>query len=79
MDQRKLERDVVIGDDVLFVAGAEIGDGCINRRRLGRHGVDPRRFDRGREPGARRRPQGDWRAEAAVREAQVLANASGAE
>jgi serine acetyltransferase len=29
MDQPKLERDVVIDDSVLLVAGAVIGDGCI--------------------------------------------------
>ena len=64
MDQPKLERDVVIGDDVwlgarvMVVPGVEIGDGCI----IGASSVvtrsNSRRFDRGRKPGAHRRPQG---------------------
>ena len=35
MDQPKLERDVVIGDDAVLVAGMEIGDRCVIGARLG--------------------------------------------
>ena len=53
MDQPKLERDVVIGDDAALVAGMEIGDRCVIGAWLDGYVVDPRGFDRGRKPGAR--------------------------
>ncbi len=84
MDQPKLERDVIIGDDVwlgarvMVVAGVEIGDGCI----IGASSVVTRSIPAGsiavgipaRVVGRR----GDPKVEAAVRQADVLVGASGA-
>ena len=53
MDQPKLERDAVLGDDARLVAGVEIWDCCVIGAWLGRYVVDPLGFDRGRKPGAR--------------------------
>ena len=41
MDQPKLERDVVIGDDAALVAGMEIGDRCVIGAWLCGYVVDP--------------------------------------
>jgi acetyltransferase-like isoleucine patch superfamily enzyme len=75
MDQPKLERDVVIGDDVwlgarvMVVAGVEIGDGCI----IGASSVVTRSIPAGSiavgTPARVVGRRGDPKAEAAVREA----------
>jgi acetyltransferase-like isoleucine patch superfamily enzyme len=82
MDQPKLERDVVIGDDVwlgarvMVVAGVEIGDGCI----VGACSVVTRSIPAGSiavgNPARVVGQRGDRKAEAAVREADLLLGAS---
>jgi acetyltransferase-like isoleucine patch superfamily enzyme len=82
MDQPKLERDVVIGDDVwlgarvMVVAGVEIGDGCI----IGASSVVTRSIPAGSiavgNPARVVGQRGDRKAEAAVREADLLLGAS---
>jgi acetyltransferase-like isoleucine patch superfamily enzyme len=82
MDQPKLERDVVIGDDVwlgarvMVVAGVEIGDGCI----IGASSVVTRSIPAGSiavgNPARVVGRRGDQKAEAAVREADLLLGAS---
>jgi acetyltransferase-like isoleucine patch superfamily enzyme len=82
MDQPKLERDVVIGDDVwlgarvMVVAGVEIGDGCI----VGASSVVTRSIPAGSiavgNPARVVGQRGDRKAEAAVREADLLLGAS---
>lgn len=82
MDQPKLERDVVIGDDVwlgarvMVVAGVEIGDGCI----IGASSVVTRSIPAGSiavgNPARVVGHRGEPNAEAAVRETNVLLGAS---
>ena len=84
MDQPKLERDVVIGDDVwlgarvIVVAGVEIGDGCI----IGASSVVTRSIPAGSiavgNPARVVGQRGDTKTESAIREADGLMNASGA-
>jgi acetyltransferase-like isoleucine patch superfamily enzyme len=84
MDQPKLERDVVIGDDVwlgarvMVVPGVEIGDGCI----IGASSVVTRSIPPGSiavgNPARVVGRRGDPKAESAVCEADVLLSASGA-
>ena len=84
MDQPKVERDVVVGDDVwlgarvMVVAGVEIGDGCI----IGASSVVTRSLPAGSiavgNPARVIGHRGDPKAEAGVRDADVLLSASGA-
>jgi acetyltransferase-like isoleucine patch superfamily enzyme len=84
MDQPKVERDVVVGDDgwlgarVMVVAGVEIGDGCI----IGASSVVTRSLPAGSiavgNPARIIGQRGDPKAEAEVRDADVLMGASGA-
>ena len=84
MNQPKLERDVVIGDDVwlgarvMVVAGVEIGDGCI----IGASSVVTRSIPAGSiavgHPARIVGQRGDPKTESAIREADGLLNASGA-
>lgn len=84
MDQPRLERDVVIGDDVwlgarvMVVAGVEIGDGCI----IGASSVVTRSIPAGSiavgNPARVIGHRGDPKAETAIRDADVLLKASGA-
>jgi acetyltransferase-like isoleucine patch superfamily enzyme len=82
MDQPRLERDVVIGDDVwlgarvVVVPGVEIGDGCI----VGASSVVTRSIPAGSiavgNPARIVGRRGDQKAELAVREADLLLGAS---
>jgi acetyltransferase-like isoleucine patch superfamily enzyme len=82
MDQPKLERDVVIGDDVwlgaraMVVAGVEIGDGCI----IGASSVVTRSIPPGSiavgNPARIIGHRGDPKAESVIREAEVALKAS---
>lgn len=84
MDQPRLERDVVIGDDVwlgarvMVVPGVEIGDGCI----VGASSVVTRSIPAGSvavgNPARVVGRRGDRKAESAVREADALLGASAA-
>jgi acetyltransferase-like isoleucine patch superfamily enzyme len=84
MNQPKLERDVVIGDDVwlgarvVVVAGVEIGDGCI----IGASSVVTRSIPAGSiavgNPARIVGQRGDRKTESAIREADGLLNVSGA-
>jgi acetyltransferase-like isoleucine patch superfamily enzyme len=83
MDQPKLERDVIIGDDVwlgarvMVVPGVEIGDGCI----IGASSVVTRSIPGGSiavgNPARIVGRRGDPKAEAAIREADAPLSASG--
>ncbi|HEY1783120.1 MAG TPA: acyltransferase [Roseiarcus sp.] len=82
MDQPKRERDVVIGDDVwlgarvMVVPGVEIGDGCI----VGASSVVTRSIPAGSiavgNPARIVGRRGDRKAESAVRETDLLLEAS---
>jgi len=82
MDQPKLERDVVVGDDVwlgarvMVVPGVEIGDGCI----IGASSVVTRSVPAGSiavgNPARVVGRRGDQKTESAVREADLLLGAS---
>lgn len=84
MDQPRIERDVVIGDDVwlgarvMVVAGVEIGKGCI----VGACSVVTRSIPAGSiavgNPARVIGKRGEPKAEAEVREMNVLLGASGA-
>jgi acetyltransferase-like isoleucine patch superfamily enzyme len=84
MDQPKLERDVIIGDDVwlgarvIVVAGVEIGNGCI----IGASSVVTRSIPAGSiavgNPARVVGQRGDTKTESAIRETDDLMNASGA-
>ena len=84
MDQPKVERDVVVGDDVwlgarvMVVAGVEIGDGCI----IGASSVVTRSLPAGSiavgNPARVIGHRGGPKAKAGVRDADVLLSASGA-
>jgi acetyltransferase-like isoleucine patch superfamily enzyme len=84
MDQPKVERDVIIGDDVwlgarvMVVAGVEIGDGCI----VGASSVVTRSIPAGSiavgNPARVIGQRGDPQAEAQAREADLVLAASGA-
>jgi acetyltransferase-like isoleucine patch superfamily enzyme len=82
MDQPKLERDVVVGDDVwlgarvMVVPGVEIGDGCI----IGASSVVTRSIPAGSiavgNPARVVGRRGDQKTESVVREAGLLLGAS---
>jgi acetyltransferase-like isoleucine patch superfamily enzyme len=82
MDQPKLERDVVIGDDVwlgarvMVVPGVEIGDGCI----IGASSVVTRSIPAGSiavgNPARIVGHRGEPKAESAIREADLALNTS---
>jgi acetyltransferase-like isoleucine patch superfamily enzyme len=84
MDQPKLERDVVVGDDVwlgarvMVVPGVEIGDGCI----IGASSVVARSIPAGSiavgNPARVVGRRGDQNTESAVREADLILGASAA-
>ena len=84
MDQPKLERDVVVGDDVwlgarvMVVPGVEIGDGCI----IGASSVVTRSVPAGSiavgNPARVVGRRGDQTTESAVREADLILGASAA-
>ena len=84
MNQPKLERDVVIGDDVwlgarvVVVPGVEIGDGCV----IGASSVVTRSIPAGSiavgNPARIVGQRSDPKTEAAIREAESLLSASGA-
>jgi acetyltransferase-like isoleucine patch superfamily enzyme len=84
MDQPRVERDVIIGDDVwlgarvMVVAGVEIGDGCI----IGASSVVTRSIPAGSiavgNPARVVGQRGDPKAEAQARETDLVLAASGA-
>jgi acetyltransferase-like isoleucine patch superfamily enzyme len=82
MDQPKLERDVVIGDDVwlgarvIVLPGVEIGDGCI----IGASSVVTRSLPAGSiavgNPARIVGRRGDPKADSAIRESDLVSNTS---